>query len=928
LVGVGIPPEEFEGYFEALNGVRPFPWQRRLASQLLGGADWPSTIALPTATGKTAVLDIAVFCLAAQAEEEAKRTTGRRIFYVVDRRVIVDEAYERARRIADKLLDAQQKDGGGILSKVAKRLMKYGGESPLEAVRLRGAMYRDEGWADSPVQPLICVSTVDQVGSRLLFRGYGLSAGARPIHAALVANDSLVILDEAHISAPFSETAQAVERYRSEAWAESPLTLPFKLVRMSATLGSGFSLTDEDMEDPVLRKRLDAHKTAQLHRVPDGRFEEEVTKLAAGHGGETVAVILNTVSAARGVFKRLSEQNVEAVLLTGRSRPYDRDSLMRQIGPRIEAGRRRAEGGRGLTVVATQCVEVGADFDFDAIVTECASLDALVQRFGRVDRLGEKGTSRGDIVIRRTQASKPDWLYGEALKNTWAWLLEKGGQFDFRPAGLGKINPELVMEQKHAPVMLPAYLDSWVQTSPPPELEPGVAPFLHGQESDAEVQLVWRADLDPERPHLWLDTVSALPPSTGEAMPVPVWAVRSWLGSQAQATEPVSDLESSSAQAGPAASSARVVLRWGGPERSEVAGLADVRPGDTLVLPAAYGGADRFGWDPDSREPVRDVAEFVSFERGYPVLRLHRSVMKGWFSDAGPFESFARLVGELSSEPDEESVRGLLEILRDGKGVVAEAVSEIASSLLKGGRKIRFSQHPSGDGFIVEGRRRPGWDEADSPFLPRPVPLSVHSEGVRAKAHEFAAAAGLPGALLRDITLAALLHDAGKADRRFQVMLHGDEIAAMTAKEPLAKSGTDPLDRKAIERARRLSGYPKGARHEGTSVSMIKDSGARGQAADFDLVLHLVASHHGHSRPFFPVVEDRSPPSQVHLTLGEFRLSGSTDHGLWRLDSGASDRFWTLTRRYGYYGLAFLEAVLRLADHRRSAEEEREEEAD
>ncbi|MYH28497.1 MAG: hypothetical protein F4137_06480 [Acidobacteria bacterium] len=159
-------------------------------------------------------MDVAVFALAAQAsrlDSDQPITAPRHIFLVVDRRVIVDEAHERAQRLARKLRVAQQ----GILRAVADNLRRiahgattgFAEEPPLAVYVLRGGMYRSEAWARSPLQPTIVASTVDQLGSRLLFRAYGRSgSGAWPIYAALAANDSLVLLDEAHCAQPFLQT--------------------------------------------------------------------------------------------------------------------------------------------------------------------------------------------------------------------------------------------------------------------------------------------------------------------------------------------------------------------------------------------------------------------------------------------------------------------------------------------------------------------------------------------------------------------------------------------------------------------------------------------------------------------------------------------------------------------------------------------------
>ena len=53
-------------------------------------------------------------------------------------------------------------------------------------------------------------------------------------------------------------------------------------------------------------------------------------------------------------------------------------------------------------------------------------------------------------------------------------------------------------------------------------------------------------------------------------------------------------------------------------------------------------------------------------------------------------------------------------------------------------------------------------------------------------------------------------------------------------------------------------------------------------------------------------------------------LSAPANHQLWRLTSGWTDLHWRLVRRYGYWGLAYLEALFRLADGARSAQEQRE----
>ena len=211
-----LSADQFKNYFRELHGHDPYSWQSRLASRAIEG-NWPRAIDLPTGSGKTACIDIAVYALACQATRDlSQRAAPRRIFFCVNRRVIVDEAYQRAHGIAEKLSLAEQGSSRNspVLEMVAAALREVAGTSgrddspPLDVLELRGGIYRDNSWARSAAHPTVVCTTIDQLGSRLLFRGYGVSPSAAPIQAALLAYDSVVFLDEAHIQPTFPPVAR------------------------------------------------------------------------------------------------------------------------------------------------------------------------------------------------------------------------------------------------------------------------------------------------------------------------------------------------------------------------------------------------------------------------------------------------------------------------------------------------------------------------------------------------------------------------------------------------------------------------------------------------------------------------------------------------------------------------------------------------
>lgn len=64
-------PDVFDRTFNALMGVPPFGWQRRLYAEHFAQGEIPQALDIPTGLGKTAVMAVWLIALARQAPRPA-----------------------------------------------------------------------------------------------------------------------------------------------------------------------------------------------------------------------------------------------------------------------------------------------------------------------------------------------------------------------------------------------------------------------------------------------------------------------------------------------------------------------------------------------------------------------------------------------------------------------------------------------------------------------------------------------------------------------------------------------------------------------------------------------------------------------------------------------------------------------------------------
>lgn len=929
--------QSFSENFFRLTGHRPMRWQQRLFNWFMAGTI-PQSVDLPTGLGKTSV--IAIWLIArALASEDTRKAIPRRLIYVVDRRAVVDQATEEAENLRTAL------EGAAAHLKVLLGL----NEAPLPISTLRGARADNREWLEDPAIPAVIVGTVDMIGSRLLFEGYGVSRRMRPYHAGLLGADALVILDEAHLVPPFTSLLRSIET-DSSLWPKDRAWLPrFVVLPLSATQretpgeGNGrrsFGLEEEDWSDETAFQRLNARKQLRIQPLADKdqdrQLAEAALALAASDPPARVVVFCNRreknddgagpsalgvadaiATLARGDKKAGREIDIEPPeLLVGGRRVREREKVARRLKELGFTDRVGSPPQKPVFLVATSAGEVGIDFDADHMVCDLAPWERMVQRLGRVNRRGGQNREAQVIVFDTAETEKNEGRQARLVATRdLLERIETGFGRNAGPAALLELRRQVDEGEIQAasspeplrPALTRAVVDAWSMTS----LEhhtgrPTVGPWLRGWvEEDLQTAVIWRTYLPVRRGTEWPRTPAdkreieaffeAAPPHESERLETEAWRVVDWLQKRAvrlckrDAVTIEEPMDVSAVEA------SEVNSAGGGLEISlPVASQATLLRGSdvaALVLSPDGSYARRF-----------TLSELAEPRKGNAKEDLRRTLAGGFLvvdARLGGLEN-----GMLDVEADYIPPTADIENgwSQDVGFRVQRATPEDYEIDADWHVERNFVLTRSPDGqpaewLVVEHYRGAAQSE-DGRSISWPQELSQHQDWVEREAKHIAERLGLSGPAVEALAVAAALHDEGKRAAHWQRAFNAPcETDGTGARKIFAKT-RGPVDNN------KLYGY----RHEFGSLPLVEIH-PRFQALSEewrDLVLHLIAAHHGRARP---VIETRGcegePPTALEVRACEVAL-----------------RFARLQKRWGPWGLAWWEALLRAADQQASRDNE------
>ncbi|MEW5987706.1 MAG: CRISPR-associated helicase Cas3' [Chloroflexota bacterium] len=242
-------------------------------------------------------------------------------------------------------------------------------------------------------------------------------------------HDGLFIFDEIHAYevkrlALILKTIEYLRRYYNARFFIMSATFPSLIQNWLRE-----ALNDPQLIEatPQLFQAFQRHRLRLLEgELLDPAHLEQIAQVA--RRGKSVLVVCNLVDNAQCAYQelsgRLGNDGVHVELLHGRFNQRDRLDKEGLVQKYTGA---KSEDRRPIVLVATQVVEVSLDIDLDTIYSEPAPLEALVQRFGRINRRRlQKDLAPVHVFTQPADGQK---IYDERLvRGTLAVLQRENGK--------------------------------------------------------------------------------------------------------------------------------------------------------------------------------------------------------------------------------------------------------------------------------------------------------------------------------------------------------------------------------------------------------------------------------------------------------------------------------------------------------------------
>lgn len=909
-----VQRSDFSAFFAALNGGHaPFSWQQDLVDHIVTTGTWPHRIVAPTGAGKSSVVDVHLFVNALFASGNGPRVP-RRLCVVVGRRALVDSQADRAMNIQRSMVDLLNNDAASgesdIIYRVAKLLSSFHVHDvtePFLVGHIRGELSNRSLPVNEPSACAVIAATPDMWGSRLLFKGYGSSKQARPRETALIAMDSVFVLDEAHLNQQLLVTAERVAKLQEFG---ADIGVPrLQVVETTATPSEpkkgqtevGVDVSNLDgVDDAELLRRVNsvkelhrvsvekwngapgnsevvAHAVAEIHKLRNEQTSSEVEQ------SRTIGCIVNHVDTALKIANELKKRKLNVELIVGRMRTYDLEHL-REKHPLLLtcAGDNEID-----VVVATQTLEVGIDIDFSSLVTELAPSSSLAQRFGRVNRLGKRKDSKIVVLepadLIKVKDEVPPYK-GDDLRKAYDWLDVLSQQNSVNPAAMlacvppPTSRPRLLYQRPELTDLL-----EFSRTSEDMYAEPDLDLWLHDSLEDQKAigGIVVREQL-PVDDFVALELLKAFPPENNEVFPASLDILRDKLSQLVVDDRQRIKLERSKPD----------ILRRAFFFRDGEVEICTPRyrlyPGDVIIIDRGIPFTTEkvaVKGKPDDKEPPEAVKN-----ENVEVLTFNTGMSE---SEADIFREFCGLTPDEATSIWRESGH-------EGDIVLSNSIQDD----LRFGEVVPWYAIVYSEELQEDSDTRQEWTRSQGKVF-----LDDHQNDVAVRAKKIVEAVGLKEDFGTDVVVAAQHHDDGKADHRFQSMLGG-----LRAEKELAKSEVRTRQETKISRQR--SGLPQGWRHEQMSVVLVTAEKVQGKLSCSDLALRIIGCSHGNGRNSFKHT-DRILLQNVQGSDSDILRQKAHDLffiGRWEELIEETDM------KFGPYVTAYLEALERAADVQISAE--------